>query len=185
MDPSQTMNGLFEYTLPHHHHLLFPSWLPLLFPSTLLSVVRPNLESSRIASFHSTLPVLLLTFPTFYSYSTLRYLLLSNFVYVCTTRPEHVFSSRSIFTVSTNLSLFFFFLEKEEEKTFLPGNRSHHTPVLRREYLSNVHLIVRAIPIPMIRIFRNAVEIKFHRRISRVSLYYSSVPRTLDNTLAR
>lgn len=114
VDPSQTMNGLFECTLPHHH-LLFPSLLPLLFPSTLLSVVRPNLESSRIASFHSTLPVLLLTFPTFYSYSSL---LLSSppisFTFV--RRVGNMFSHRDRSSTVFDEFFFLFFLPKKKRK---------------------------------------------------------------------
>lgn len=127
MDPSQTMNGLFECTLPHHH-LLFPSWPPLLFPSTLLSVVRPNLESSRIASFHSTLPVLLLTFPTFYSYSSLlRYLLLQF-------RLRLYNASGTCFLIAIDrqpcrqIFPFFFPAKKEEEEDFSLENRSHLIP---------------------------------------------------------
>lgn len=141
------MNGLFECTLPHHH-LLFPSWLPLLFPSTLLSVVRPNLESSRIASFHSTLPVLLLTFPTFYSYSSLLHYLLLQF------RLRLYNASGTCFLIAIDrqpcrqIFLFFFPPKKEEEEDFSLENRSHLIPFWRRILIEHCIrlIVVRVIP---------------------------------------
>lgn len=111
--------------------LLFPSWLPLLFPSTLLSMVRPNLESSRIAR-RSIRPysVLLLTFPTFYSYSSLSSTIhSSNFVYVCTTYASGtMFSHRDrSSTVSTN---FFSSLSFSPKRRLLFGKKSHLVPFL-------------------------------------------------------
>lgn len=111
--------------------LLFPSWLPLLFPSTLLSMVWPNLESSRIAR-RSIRPysVLLLTFPTFYSYSSLSSTIhSSNFVYVCTTYASGtMFSHRDrSSTVSTN---FFSSLSFSPKRRLLFGKKSHLVPFL-------------------------------------------------------
>lgn len=156
------MNGLFECTLPHHH-LLFPSWPPLLFPSTLLSVVRPNLESSRIASFHSTLPVLLLTFPTFYSYSSLlRYLLLQF-------RLRLYNASGTCFLIAIDrqpcrqIFPFFFPPKKEEEEDFSLENHLISSP-FDGEFLLNIAsgLLLFASFLRGIWIFHNAVEIKFH-----------------------
>lgn len=141
--------------------LLFPSWLPLLFPSTLLSMVRPNLESSRIAR-RSIRPysVLLLTFPTFYSYSSLSSTIhSSNFVYVCTTYASGtMFSHRDrSSTVSTNFfsSLSFSPKRRGKGRRLLLGKKSHLVPFLTE----NSYRILRGTNEFF---FHNAVEIKFH-----------------------
>lgn len=124
--------------------LLFPSWLPLLFPSTLLSMVRPNLESSRIAR-RSIRPysVLLLTFPTFYSYSSLSSTIhSSNFVYVCTTYASGtMFSHRDrSSTVSTNFFSSLSFSPKR--RGLLLGRKSFSSrPIFDREFLSNYRIL--------------------------------------------
>ena len=137
--------------------LLFPSWLPLLFPSTLLSMVRPNLESSRIAR-RSIRPysVLLLTFPTFYSYSSLlHYPLLQFRLRLYNVRVGNdVFSSRSIFN---RVDKFFFLsfgnLDSRIERRSISGfpglvsfqeynfvHKIFHEPPLQRKTNSNLEI---------------------------------------------